>query len=72
MKIKYKEPYWLKYKWDITNHHDNQYVTIFDKEKNQLIISRDGLGIKPLYYYQDECRLVFASEIKAIKTFYLI
>ena len=42
---------------------------IFDKEKNQLIISRDGLGIKPLYYYQDDSRLVFASEIKAIEIF---
>lgn len=34
MKIKYKEPYWLKYKWDISNHHDNQYVTKHDKEEN--------------------------------------
>ena len=36
MKIKYKEPYWLKYKWDITNHHDNQYVTKHDKEENYI------------------------------------
>jgi asparagine synthase (glutamine-hydrolysing) len=42
---------------------------IFDRQKNQLIISRDGLGIKPLYYYQDQSRLVFASEIKAIELF---
>lgn len=36
MKIKYKEPYWLKYKWDISNHHDNQYVTKHDKEENYI------------------------------------
>jgi asparagine synthase (glutamine-hydrolysing) len=44
-------------------------LAIFDKEKNQLIISRDGLGIKPLYYFKDESRLFFASEIKAIEIF---
>ena len=31
MKIKYKEPYWVKYKWDLDTHHDNQYVTQFNK-----------------------------------------
>ncbi len=35
MKIKYKEPYWLKYKWDISTHHDNQYVTKHDKEERR-------------------------------------
>jgi hypothetical protein len=37
MKIKYKEPYWVKFQWDITEHHDNQYVTKFDKEENNII-----------------------------------
>lgn len=31
MKINYKEPYWVKFKWDLTSHHDNQYVTEFNK-----------------------------------------
>jgi len=34
MRIKYKHPYWIKYSWDLSEHHDNQYVTNFDKEKN--------------------------------------
>ena len=34
MKIKYKEPYWVKFQWDMSEHHDNQYVTSFDKEEN--------------------------------------
>jgi hypothetical protein len=37
MRIKYKHPYWAKYVWDLSEHHDNQYVTKFDKEKNQNI-----------------------------------
>ncbi|MBU4124200.1 MAG: asparagine synthase (glutamine-hydrolyzing), partial [Nanoarchaeota archaeon] len=36
------------------------------KIKNMLFISRDRLGIKPLYYYYDGEKIVFASEIKAI------
>jgi hypothetical protein len=35
MRIKYKQPYWLKFQWDLSEHHDNQYVTEFDKEENE-------------------------------------
>ena len=31
MRIKYKEPYWIMYKWDLDTHHENQYVTKFNK-----------------------------------------
>src|SRR3989339_752394 len=33
---------------------------------NQLMIFRDTLGIKNLYYYSDDKQLIFSSEIKAI------
>ena len=36
MKIKYKEPYWVKFEWEIDEHHDNQYVTSFDKTENKI------------------------------------
>ena len=40
---------------------------IFDRMKNSVFIARDRLGIKPLYYYQDNLGvLYFASEVKAI------
>jgi asparagine synthase (glutamine-hydrolysing) len=39
---------------------------LWDRERRRLLLARDRLGIKPLYYWQDNGRLVFASEIKAI------
>jgi len=37
---------------------------IFDKTKNIFFIARDRLGIKPLYYYCDQKRFIFGSELK--------
>lgn len=39
---------------------------IWDEEKRELLIARDPLGIKPLYFKQSETSFVFASEIRAI------
>ncbi|MGE0486812.1 MAG: asparagine synthase (glutamine-hydrolyzing) [Gammaproteobacteria bacterium] len=39
---------------------------IVDAREDRLTIVRDRLGIKPLYYYRDDDKLVFASEIKAL------
>ncbi len=39
---------------------------VWDKRKRQLLLARDRLGIKPLYYTQAGGTLLFASEIKAI------
>jgi asparagine synthase (glutamine-hydrolysing) len=41
-------------------------LAFLDIEKNQLIVSRDRLGVKPLYWLFDGRRLVFSSEVKAI------
>ena len=39
---------------------------IYDCKKDLLILARDHLGLKPLYYYYYENNFVFASEIKCI------
>src|SRR6185312_13378893 len=39
---------------------------IWDGNKQQLFCARDRFGIKPFYFYSDEEKFVFGSEIKAI------
>lgn len=39
---------------------------VWDSHKRRLLLARDRLGIKPLYYTQVGGRLIFGSEIKAI------
>ena len=41
-------------------------VAIYDTEEKELIICRDRYGIKPLLYFQDEDKFVFASELKSV------
>lgn len=41
-------------------------LAVWDTRTKRLLIARDRLGIKPLYYLHQPHRLVFASEIKAI------
>ena len=39
---------------------------IVDLTKQKIFFARDRVGIKPLYYYDDEEEIVFASELKSI------
>ncbi|MBK7870827.1 MAG: asparagine synthase (glutamine-hydrolyzing) [Saprospiraceae bacterium] len=38
----------------------------FKVDSGELILGRDRVGIKPLYYYEDEQLFLFASEVKSI------
>ncbi|MCG8699391.1 MAG: asparagine synthase (glutamine-hydrolyzing) [Bacteroidales bacterium] len=44
-------------------------IAIWDNNRNKLVISRDRIGEKPLYYYQDQHSFVFGSEIKSLFAF---
>ena len=58
-----------EYGQDLVNHLNGMFgFALWDRNKNKLIIARDQLGVKPLYYYQDDDRLIFASELKSILT----
>ena len=39
---------------------------IYDTKKKIILLARDRIGVKPLYYYFNNGRLSFASEIKSI------
>jgi len=52
---------------DFVQHLDGMYgFALWDARRHRLLIGRDRLGIKPIYYREEEERLVFASEAKAI------
>lgn len=40
---------------------------LYDSRKNRLICAVDRFGIKPFYYFMDQERFIFSSEIKPLK-----
>jgi len=50
------------------HHLDGMFVfVIYDQLEKKLFIARDRAGKKPLYYYRDGEKIVFASELNCIK-----
>lgn len=41
-------------------------IALVDLDKKKLLLARDRVGMKPLFYYEKENELIWASEIKAI------
>jgi len=44
-------------------------IAIWDRKARKLVLARDRLGKKPLYWYADSERLIFASELKSILSY---
>lgn len=59
--------YWGK---DCVTHFNGMWAfAIFDIVKNEVFISRDRFGVKPIYYYDEDDFFVIGSEIKQILPF---
>jgi asparagine synthase (glutamine-hydrolysing) len=41
-------------------------LAIYDQKEQTLFLTRDRFGVKPLYYYLSDTKLIFSSEIQAI------
>ena len=49
------------------NYFDGMWAAgIYDLKKKSFFLSRDYLGQKPLFYYQDKSKLLFSSQINGI------
>jgi asparagine synthase (glutamine-hydrolysing) len=52
---------------DFVHQIEGDYaIALWDKRLQQLVLVRDRIGVKPLYFYHADGRFIFASEIKAI------
>ena len=61
---------YLKYGKDIFKKLVGMWsIIIWDSKSKELIVSRDRLGIKPLYIYEYGSKIIFSSEIKSIVNF---
>tara|TARA_Y100000591_G_scaffold332679_1_gene371015 strand:+ start:1297 stop:3195 length:1899 start_codon:yes stop_codon:yes gene_type:complete len=41
-------------------------ICIWDKENKQIVLARDRLGQKPIYYFADNSKLIFSSELDSL------
>jgi len=56
-----------QYGLDLVDRLEGMFgFVIWDEPRRRLVIGRDRLGIKPIYYHRSADRLVYASEAKAI------
>ncbi len=59
-------------KWgmDFVDHIDGMFaIALFDVKNHKLLLTRDRLGKKPLYYFYDGNDLIFASNLQPIMNF---
>lgn len=62
-----------KWKTDLPKFLNGMFaLVIYDKKNQQLFITRDRFGEKPLYYFFDNKNFAFASEIKSLIEYPLV
>jgi asparagine synthase (glutamine-hydrolysing) len=58
---------WEEYGIDFPKHLNGMFaIALFDCAQRRVVLARDHVGIKPLYYVHGPDGLVFGSEIKAV------
>ncbi|MBP9722244.1 MAG: asparagine synthase (glutamine-hydrolyzing) [Gammaproteobacteria bacterium] len=58
------------YGQDFLKHLDGMFAfALWDNKQQKLILARDRIGIKNVYYYQDHTGFYFSSEVKALLPF---
>jgi asparagine synthase (glutamine-hydrolysing) len=58
---------WEEYGPDLVNHLRGMFaLAVWDSRTKELLIARDRLGIKPLYYSETEDGLFYGSEMKSL------
>ena len=58
---------YLEWGEECVNHFNGQWAfAIWDTAKKELFLSRDRVGVRPLFYTQTRDSFLFASEIKAL------
>jgi asparagine synthase (glutamine-hydrolysing) len=58
---------YLKWSTNFVNYLDGKFaLAIYDGWKKELILARDPMGVKPLYYADHQGRFFFSSEVKAL------
>ncbi|MFC2091761.1 asparagine synthase (glutamine-hydrolyzing) [Elusimicrobiota bacterium] len=58
---------YMKWDMDFMSHLEGEFAcAVWDENNRKLVLARDPYGHKPLHYYADSSRFIFASEIKGI------
>jgi asparagine synthase (glutamine-hydrolysing) len=56
----------IKYGHEILNKLNGIFAfAVYDKQTDVIFIARDQFGIKPLYFYRDDQKFLFGSELKS-------
>ena len=52
---------------DVLNAINGDFAgAVWDEERKELLMFRDHIGVRPLYYYHDKYKVVFSSDIRGI------